>query len=113
MKKLKTYIILFVSIAILGGIASLSSCNKDRSMEAIITVKWMMDTMVVIPNCRVQLTKEDINIIGYTDAKGEYRFTFEQPVQLEIRATNDSLSGVGVINLGDYGQDVSQTVFVF
>jgi len=113
MKKLKTHIILFISIAIISGIATLSSCKKDRSMEAIITVKWMVDTMVVIPSCRVELKKDDIKIIGYTDGRGEYRYTFEQPVQLEIRATNDSLAGVGIINLGDYGKDYAKTVFVF
>jgi len=113
MTKFKTHIILLVSIAILASIATLSSCKKDRSMEAIITVRWMVDTMVVIPNCRVQLKKDDIEIVGYTDARGEYRYTFEQPVQLEIRAANDSLAGVGVIGLGNYGQSYYKTVFVF
>ena len=113
MKNFKTHIALLVSLVILVGIVTLSSCRKDRSMEAIITVKWMADTMVVIPSCRVELKKDDIKIIGYTDARGEYRYTFEQPVQLEIRATNDSLAGVGVINLGNYGQDYTKSVFVF
>jgi len=113
MTKFKTHIILLVSLAIIAGITSLSSCRKDRSLEAIITVKWMMDTTVVIPSCRVQMIKDDIDIIGYTDGRGEYRYTFTQPVQLEVKATNDSLSGIGVINLGDYGGSYSQTIFVF
>jgi hypothetical protein len=59
------------------------------------------------------MTKDDIKIIGYTDGRGEYRHTFEQPVQLEVKAFNDSLSGIGVINLGSYGSDYAKTIFVF
>ena len=113
MKKRNLYISLLVTATILTGLFSSTSCNKDRSMEAIITVKWMVDTMVVVPNCRVEMTKDDIKVVGYTDGRGEYRYTFEQPVQLEVKASNDSLSGVGVINLGDYGKDYSKSIFVF
>jgi len=113
MKKHNLYISLFVSVILLAGLFTATSCKKDRSMEAIITVKLMMDTMVVVPNCRVEMTKDDIKIIGYTDGRGEYRYTFEQPVQLEVKAFNDSLSGIGVINLGTYKTDYYKTIFVF
>ena len=54
-----------------------------------------------------------MDIVGYTDDNGQFRYTFEQPVQLDIKAYNDTVSGIGVINVGTYGYDYSKTVFVF
>jgi hypothetical protein len=82
-------------------------------MEAIITVKLLDDTMVVMPWVRVELMQEDVSIVGYTDLNGQFRHTFEQPVQLDIKAYNDTLSGIGVITLGDYGEDYSKSIFIF
>lgn len=113
MKKAKKYIRIFVLAIVLSGFAFLTSCGKDRSMEAVITVKLMSDTMVVVPQIRVEMSKDDVDIVGYTDDNGEFRYTFEQPVQLDIKAYNDTVSGIGVINVGEYGYDYSKTVFVF
>jgi hypothetical protein len=95
------------------GLLSLSSCMKDRSMEVIITVRLMSDTMVVLPGVRVELTQEEVEIVGYTDGNGQFRHTFEQPVQLDVHAFNDTLSGIGILNLGTYGRDVAKSIFVF
>ena len=82
-------------------------------MEALITVKLMTDTMVIVPNIRIEMTKNDVSIVGYSDLNGEFRATVEQPVQLDIKAYNDTLSGIGVINLSDYKYDYSKTIFVY
>jgi len=82
-------------------------------MEAIITVKLMADTMVVLPDVRVEMTREDVEIIGYTDDNGQFIHTFEQPIQLDIKAYNDTLSGIGVINIGAYGHDYAKSIFVY
>ena len=107
------YIRLIVLALILGAIVYLPSCRKDRSMEAVITVKLMSDTMVVVPGIRVEMRKDDVEVVGYTDGHGQFRYTFEQPVQLDVKAYNDTVSGIGVINVGKYGHDYSKSIFVF
>ncbi len=82
-------------------------------MQATITVKLMADTMIVVPNIRVELSQQSVKIVGYTDNNGQFSHTFEQPVQLNIKAYNDTLSGIGVINIGTYGEDYYKSVFVY
>jgi len=99
----------------LGFIGSLmfSSCKKDASMEAILVVRLMSDTTVKVPNARVRMHKEDIDVLGYTNQNGEYRHTFDLPIQLDIEVTIDTLKGIGVINLGDPGKDVRKTIYIY
>jgi len=82
-------------------------------MEAVITVRLMTDTNIVIPGIRVEMVKSDVKIVGYTDGNGQFRQTFMQPVQLDVEASNDTLFGFGVITLQDYGHDYTQTIFVY
>ncbi len=113
MKILKTHTnLLFIVLFIIAVLTSYS-CRKNRSMEAVITVKLMADTMVVMPNVRVEMTKDDVEIVGYTDNNGQFFHTFEQPVQLDIKASNDTLSGIGVINIGSYGHDYAKSIFIY
>ena len=106
--------IVFWTLAIfLGAILSLTSCFKNESMEAVITVKLMTDTTVIMPGVRVELMQRDIEVGGYTDGNGEFRYTFESPIQLNINAFNDTLAGIGVINIADYGTDYEKTIFIF
>ncbi len=82
-------------------------------MEAVITVKLMEDTTVVMPGVRVELSQGQVEFGGYTDGNGEFRYTFESPVQLDVKAFNDTLSGIGVINISNYGTDYEKTIFIF
>lgn len=82
-------------------------------MEAIITVKMLADTTILIKNARIELYKDDVKVIGYTNQSGEYRHTFDNLIQLDISVTKDTLKGIGVINLGEQGVDVKKTIYVF
>ena len=82
-------------------------------MEAVIIVRLMADTTQKVPNARVKMHKEDVEVIGYTNQNGVYRHTFDLPIQLDIEVTKDSLKGIGVINLGDPGIDVQKTIYIY
>lgn len=92
---------------------SLYSCKKDRSMEVIITVKLFEDTNIVIPNARVELYQEDVDVVGYTNGYGEFRYTFELPMQVNVSVSKDTLAGVGILNVGTYGEEIRRTIYVF
>ncbi len=113
MSIIKKHIVALSLLAFVIGTLALTSCHKDRSMTAIITVKLMSDTMVILPGVRVEMSKGDVAFFGYTDGNGEFRQSFEQPVQLDIRAFNDTLSGIGVINIGEYGTDYGKSIFIY
>ncbi len=113
MNKMSKHIGFWILAIFLGAILGLTSCHKNESMEALIIVKLMSDTSVVMPGVRVELMQDDIEIGGYTDGNGEFRYTFESPVQLDVKAFNDTLTGLGVINISDYGTDYEKTIFIF
>ena len=89
------------------------SCKKDESMEAIIVVKLMSDTTKIVPNARVYMSRGDVEVTGYTNDYGEYRHTFDLPIQLDIEVTKDTLKGIGIINLGEPGVDVRKSIYIF
>ena len=113
MNRIIKYIAIISLFAIVISTLALTSCHKDRSMEAVITVKLMSDTMVILSGVRVEMSEGDVSFSGYTDGNGEFRQSFEQPVQLNIRAFNDTLSGIGVINIGEYEKDYAKSVFIY
>ena len=113
MTKAYKYIPTFVILSIVIGMLSLSSCHKNEAMEVTILAKLMADTSVRMPGVRIELSKGDVKIGGYTDGNGEFRYTFEHPVQLDIHAYNDTLSGIGVINVAEYGIDYKKSVYIF
>jgi hypothetical protein len=108
----KQILILLLSLSFLGTFL-LSSCKKDTGMEAILVVRLMSDTTVKVPDARVRMHKEDVDVLGYTNQNGEYRHTFDLPIQLDIIVTKDSLKGIGIINLGDPGKDVRKTIYIY
>ncbi len=118
MKSKAITLLLAVSVLTLLG---LGSCKKERSMDALIIVKKHTDTSVVIPFAEVRLTVPinanpgtDIDdIVGYTDLNGEFRQTFDLPVQLNIFVTKDSLKGIGVLTLNDPGESFTKRVYVY
>jgi len=104
---------IFSYVLVLAGMMLAVGCRKDRSIDVVVTVKFMADTNIVIPGCRVEMTKSDVKVVGYTDGDGEFRQTFMQPVQLDVEAFNDTLSGFGVLTLQDYGADYNFSVYVY
>lgn len=101
-------------IAILSTIIVFSSsCRKDRSMTLTVVAKLMGDTNMVVPNAKVVLFKDDIRVEGYTDGQGEFRHSFNLQIQLDIVVSKDTLQGLGKINLGDLGEDLEKSVYLF
>lgn len=111
-------------LATLIGVFSLlflTTCKKDKSMDALIIVKLHHDTMVLVPNAEVLISvpinsspQNDISdIVGYTDLNGEFRQTFDLPVQLDVRVTWDTLSGIGVLNMNKPGKDVTKRIYIY
>ncbi len=73
-------------------------------MTLVITVKSMADTLEVVPNAKVNLNKDDIYISGFTDGNGQFRHSFEIPMQLDIVVTKDTLKGLGTVNVSGFGE---------
>jgi hypothetical protein len=91
----------------------LTQCAKDPDMVVTIYVKLKDDTMKVIPDARVVLHKEDVEVIGYTDSQGKFVHTFRQKMYLDVDATKDTLSGRTTLRLSDPGKKYRKTVFVY
>jgi hypothetical protein len=110
---MKNFKPLFIFFVFLSFVIVFSSCKKERGMEAIITVKKLVDTTAVVSGARVEMYQGDIKVIGYTNGYGEFRHTFDLPVQLNISVEKDSMKGIGIINLGNPGEEVYKSVYIF
>lgn len=82
-------------------------------MTLVLTVKSMADTMVVVPNAKVNLNKDDIYISGFTDGNGQFRHSFQIPMQLDIVVTKDTLKGLGSVNVNGYGETTEKNIYLF
>jgi hypothetical protein len=109
---------IILSVIITGILFSLSNCKKDTECEAVITVKLQSDTTVACPNATVEIRKEDVYVMGVTDANGQMRHTFKLEAILDVNAMFpmttpivDTLYGQTVIRLKP-GETVYKTVFV-
>ncbi|MBN2747211.1 MAG: hypothetical protein JXR34_10840 [Bacteroidales bacterium] len=104
-----------IPLILLVGIIlfSSTSCRKERSMTLTVVAKLLADTNIVVPGAKVVLLKDDIRVEGYTDGRGEFRHSFNLQVQLDITVSNDSLKGLGKVNLGTHGEDVEKSIFLF
>jgi hypothetical protein len=110
-----------IGLISLFGMLLLSSCMKEKSMDAVIIVKLHHDTDIVVPYAEVRISapinqsaNPDItDIVGYTDLNGEFRQTFDLPVQLDIMVTKDSLSGIGTLNMNDPGAEIRKYVYIY
>lgn len=106
----RTGIIIF---GLITSFAILTQCAKDPDMVVTIYVKMKSDTMIVVPDARVVLTKEDVEVIGYTNAQGKFTHTFKLKMMLDVEVTKDSLLGRTTLRLGDPGRPYRKTVFVY
>jgi uncharacterized lipoprotein YajG len=102
-----------VVVIFIAGIFFTAGCRKDRSMTLTITVKMMADTNVLVEGAKVVLNKDDVHVEGYTDALGQFRHTFNLQIQLDVKVTKDTLSGMGIVNLGDLGTDVEKSIYIY
>ena len=113
MKKLFKLLVIAVVVASISF--SFSSCKEDTECEAVVTVKLQSDTSVVVPNAEVEISKQDIRVVGVSDANGQFRYTFKLEAILDVIAKSsgatDTLYGQTVIRLKP-GETVYKTVFI-
>ena len=96
-----------------------TNCAKETDCKTVITVKYLYDTNIVIPNAYVKLDKYDITATGTTDGSGRFSTTFKSEAILDIFASIDTsttglyppLQGTGTVRLKP-GETVEKSVFV-
>lgn len=103
------------TLLVLSGMAAFVfvHCAKDPDMVVSIYVKLKDDSTVVVPDARVVLSKEDVEVVGYTDANGKFTHTFKLKMMLDVEATKDTLMGRTTLRLGDPGSRYRKTVFIY
>jgi hypothetical protein len=114
MRKSFTISLMLLSVIVLG--ITLSSCEEESTdCEAVVTVKYLGDTAMVVPDAQVILGKDfAVRVDGVTDQNGEFRHTFELEAILDITASKDTgmyLEGNSVIRLRP-GKTVYRTVYI-
>ena len=94
-------------------------CKKDNTdCTAIVTVKYLNDTMQILPYADVIIAPNypDVRAQGKSDATGTFQYVFKYEGILDIQVykiipPSDTVRGTGVIRLKP-GETVSKTVFV-
>ena len=107
---------IFFALSVLIMSISFSSCKKERGMEVIVTVKLLQnnDTSKIVTGARVEMYQGDVNVIGYTNGYGQFSHTFDLPAQLNISVTkDDTLKGIGIVNIGSPGEVIHKSIFIF
>jgi len=81
----KVCILLVFSLAFAGMFFS-TSCGKDENIDAVITVKYLYDTTIVVPFAHVRIEKYDVNVEGTCNVQGVFEHTFRDEMILDVRA---------------------------
>jgi hypothetical protein len=107
---------LMVSILFVSTIY-FTSCKKDQTITAVVTVKYLADTTLTVPFAHVQLKKYDVNIQGLANATGQFEHIFRDEAILDVRAWqvdengNPTKYGETTIRL-EKGNTVRKSVFI-
>ncbi len=113
----------FFSLLLIAAIAIIfTTCKKDTDCDAVITVKKLSDTLIVVPGADVKIHKSDVLAEGKSDGSGQFRYTFKLEAILDVSAIlyipadtlghpADTLSGYSIIRLVP-GKTVHKTVFI-
>ncbi|MFO8053655.1 MAG: hypothetical protein R6U19_00635 [Bacteroidales bacterium] len=97
-----------------------TSCDKQDDMVGRVKVVFADEPEVRVKDARVELQKNDIKIVGYTNDNGIFEFTFRLKMKLNVSAYKDTstvtntptLNGTGSIAMGEYGVDSEETIFL-
>jgi len=111
-----------LSLLLITAIAIIfTTCKKDKECKAIITVKKLSDTLIVVPQAEVEIHKSDVYARGVSDGNGQFHYTFTLEAILDVDAIlripadsvnpADSLTGYSIIRLIP-GKTAYKTVFV-
>lgn len=101
-------------------LTSLSGCGKKEDMVGTIKVVYAGDIDEPVKNAKVELSQNDIKIVGYTNPQGEYQFTFRLKMKLNVIVTKDTstvtnspeLKGTGRIAMGEYGENSKEKIYL-
>ncbi len=105
---------------LLSGVLVLSNCTKsDPEYKVVVTVKYLSDTLKVVPGADVRIEKNDREAEGVTDAAGQFTAVFKYEMILNVHASIDTgmvgnphlLSGNSTVRLLE-DKTVYRTVFV-
>jgi len=70
-----------------------TSCKEeDKDCISVVTAKYLSDTMQVVPNSSIIIEEGDIFVTGFTDANGQFRYTFPLEAILGVHALIDTSS---------------------
>jgi hypothetical protein len=97
-----------------------SSCQKKTDCKLIITTYNSLGN--VVSGATVKLyanvktssgatVEADLKADGVSDGVGATTFTFKLPAILDVRATADTLSGIGIVKLEE-GKTVEKTILL-
>ena len=122
---LKLLALFFVFILVFA----LSNCKKDTACKAVITVKMLSDTNIVVPFVLVKVNKQSVpgaeyyNVEGYTDRLGQFKYTFPLEAILDVNTKLDTntdglptpdpqwIVGEGTLRLKP-GETVNKSIFM-
>ncbi len=83
MKKLLLFII---PLMIVASLFMNGSCKEDEEIKALISVKYLSDTLIPVPFAKVRISKYDVNVEGTCDLYGNFEHTFRDEMILDVRA---------------------------
>lgn len=118
--RLPSSIYYVVMLSLLFFLLPVAGCDKKDDMVGKIKVVFANTPEIVVPDARVELYQNDIKIVGYTDNRGVFEFTFRMKMKLNVTAIKDTstvtnapaLKGVGTIALGEWGEVVEETIYL-
>jgi len=125
---MKTLILKLMALFfVLTIVITLSNCKKDTACKAVITVKLLSDTNIVVPFVLVKVNKQSVpgaeyyNVEGYTDRLGQFKYTFPLEAILDVNTRLDTntdplqqpewIVGEGTLRLKP-GETVQKSIFM-
>ncbi len=76
---------------LLSGALVISNCKKtDPEYKVVVTVKYLSDTLKVVPDAAVVIEKNDRKAEGITDAGGQFTTVFKYEMILNVHANIDT-----------------------
>ncbi len=114
------FIPFFAIIFIFGN----TSCKDDTDCKMEVIVKLFNDTNIVVPYAGITVTKNDLLVLGTTNAMGMYEYTFALEAIVDVIAIDSSIidttvtphvriirEGEGTVRLEE-GKTVRKTILI-
>ena len=108
-------------------VLTLNNCKKDTECKAVVTVKYLSDTLKVVPFVFLTIDKHTVpnatyyKVEGYTDKLGQFKYTFPLEAILDVYTKLDTntdpntppeyIVGEGTLRLKP-GETVQKSIFM-